>query len=60
MNIGLKRTGQNENVINEPLVEREKIVFTPLNIKLGLIKQFVKALNKEGDCFKIPCLDFLY
>lgn len=24
----------------------------PLLIKLGLIKQFVKALNKDGECFK--------
>ena len=40
------------NVINETLVEREKIVFPPLHIKLGLIKQFVKALNEDGDCFK--------
>ena len=40
------------NVINEALVERENIVFPSLHIKLGLIKQFVKALNKDGDCFK--------
>ena len=40
------------NVINEALVERKKIVFPPLHIKLGLIKQFVRALNKDGDCFK--------
>ena len=40
------------NVINEPLVEKEKIIFPPLHIKLGLMKQFVKALNREGDCFK--------
>ena len=40
------------NVINEALVERENIIFPPLHIKLGLIKQFVKALNKDGDCFK--------
>ena len=40
------------NVINEALVEREKIVFPPLHIKLGLIKQFVKALNKDGYCIK--------
>ena len=39
-------------MINEALVEREQIVFPPLLIKLGLIKQFVKALNKDGDCFK--------
>jgi len=36
------------NVINNPLVDREKIVFPPLHIKLGLIKQFTKALDKDG------------
>ena len=40
------------NVINEPLIDRNKVIFPPLHIKLGLMKQFVKALNKEGDCFK--------
>ena len=35
-----------------PLVDRRKIVSPPLHIKLGLIKQFVKALCKEGDCFQ--------
>ena len=39
------------NIINEPLVEREKIIFPPLHIKLGLMKQFVKALDKNGSCF---------
>ena len=41
-------------VINEALVLRDKIIFPPLHIKLGLTKQFVKALNK-GDCFKYIC-----
>lgn len=41
-----------QNIIHESLVEREKIVFPPLHIKLGLMKQFVKALNRDGDCFK--------
>ena len=39
------------NIINEPLVDREKIIFPPLHIKLGLMKQFVKALDKNGSCF---------
>ena len=39
------------NVINEALVEGENIIFPPLHIKLGIIKQFVKALNKDADCF---------
>ncbi|KAK5649680.1 hypothetical protein RI129_000709 [Pyrocoelia pectoralis] len=40
-----------QNVINEPLVARDKIIFPPLHIKLGLMKQFVKALNRDGLCF---------
>ena len=40
-----------QNVINEPLVSREKILLPPLHIKLGLMKQFVKALNRDGNRF---------
>ena len=43
--------GEN-NVINEPLVNRDSTFLPPLHIKLDLIKQFVKALDKNGDCFK--------
>ena len=32
-------------------MDREKILFPPLHINLGLIKQFTKALDKDGDCF---------
>ena len=46
------------NVINNPLVDREKIVFPPLHIKLGLIKQFTKALDKDGGCFTYLCHAF--
>ena len=46
------------NIINEPLVSRENIVLPPLRIKLGLMKQYVKALNKDGDCFKYMCRKF--
>ena len=28
------------------------MILSPLHIKLGLTKQFMKALNKEGDRFK--------
>ena len=34
------------NNVNQSLVARQKIVFPPLHIKLGLMKQFVKVLNK--------------
>ena len=46
------------NVINEPLVAREKIILLPLHIKLGLMKQFVKALPVNGDCFNYICRAF--
>ena len=35
------------NVIREPLVSREKVLLSPHYIKLGLVKQFVKALDFE-------------
>ena len=40
------------NVIHEPIVSRDKIIFPPLHIKLGLMKQFVKALHLDGECFQ--------
>ena len=46
------------NVPGPPLVERSKIVFPPFHIKLGIIKQFVKALEKDGDCFKYIGMKF--
>ena len=40
------------------MVPRDKIVFPPLHIKLGLMKQFFKALDKDGDCFQYICRSF--
>ena len=39
-------------IIKEPLIDIEKVILLPLHINLGLMKQFVRALNKDGDCFK--------
>lgn len=39
------------NIINQSLVDPQKILIPPLHIKLGLMKQFVKALDKDGQCF---------
>ena len=47
-----------KNVTNEPLVPRDKIILPPLHIKLGLIKQLVKAVDKDGDCFRYICQSF--
>ncbi|KAJ8685653.1 hypothetical protein QAD02_021446 [Eretmocerus hayati] len=40
-------TGQ-KNVQAIPLVDRDKIVLPPLHIKLGIVKNFIKAMNKTG------------
>lgn len=40
------------NVIREPLVDPAKIILPPLHIKLGIMKQFVKAMEKNGEAFK--------
>ena len=40
-----------KNAINELLVNLDCIILPPLHMKLGLIKQFVKALDKHGSCF---------
>jgi hypothetical protein len=44
-----------KNVVNVPLVPSNKILLPPLHIKLGLMKQFVTALDKEGLCFQYLC-----
>lgn len=40
------------NVQSRPLVDPQKILLPPLHIKLGLMKNFVKALDKEGRGFE--------
>ena len=34
--------------INDPLVEPNKVYLTPLHIKLGLMKNFVEAMDRSG------------
>ena len=41
-----------QNIVNEPIVSRNKIVFPPLHLKLGFMKQLVKALKTDSDCFQ--------
>ena len=38
-------------IVNDPIVSWEKILFPLLHIKLGLMKQFVGALNTNGEFF---------
>ena len=46
------------DIINKQLVSQDNIILPVLHIKLGLMKQYVKALNKHGDCFKYICRKF--
>lgn len=39
------------NVIELPLVPMEKILLPPLHIKLGIVKNFIKALSPDGVAF---------
>ena len=41
-----------KNIVSEPILSRNKIVFPPLHLKLGFMKQFVKALKTDSDCFQ--------
>ena len=44
------KVGKN-NVHFESLVDPKKVLLPPLHIKLGMIKQFVKALLKDGQTY---------
>ena len=41
-----------KNVYFKSLVDPKKVLLPPLHIKLGMMKQFVKALPKDGETFK--------
>nr|CAH7733771.1 unnamed protein product [Callosobruchus chinensis] len=51
-------TSGQKNVANDPLVPKENIYLPPLHIKLGLIKQFLKAMDKTGDAFQFLKTEF--
>lgn len=50
--------GLEKNVIQESLVPHNRVLLPPLHIKLGLVKQFVKAIPEDGECFKYLCSKF--
>lgn len=41
-----------KNVVDKPLVDSKDVLLPPLHIKLGLMKNFVKAMDQEGQAFK--------
>lgn len=40
------------------MVDTKKVLLPTLHTKLGLMKQVVKALDKDCDCFKYLCKKF--
>jgi len=44
---------------NASLVDKQKILLPPLHIKLGIMKQFVKVLDRSGSCFQHLSIMFL-
>ena len=46
------------NNLHVALADRKEIIFPPLHTKLSLMKQFVKALPTDGNCFKYIILQF--
>lgn len=40
------------NVKNKPIVEPDRVLMPPLHIKLGLMKQLVKALPQDSEAFQ--------
>src|SRR6476619_6162634 len=49
-----------KNVQHGPLVDPHKVILPPLHIKLGLMNNFVKAMNKNGKGFKYITEKFSY
>ena len=40
------------NVASKPLVDPQKILLPTLHVKLGIAKNFAKAMNKNGEGFR--------
>ena len=41
------------------MVDQKNIILPPLHIKIGQMKQFLKAFDRSGDCFEYICQPFL-
>ncbi|MFP3032956.1 MAG: hypothetical protein ACEY3M_18210 [Wolbachia sp.] len=47
-----------KNILRVALVEPDKVIMPPFHIKLGLMNNFVKALNKDSVAFRYLCNKF--
>jgi hypothetical protein len=48
------------NILHKSLINLKKILLLPFHIKLGIMKKFVKAFPKNGNCFKHFFKKFLH
>ena len=53
-------TVREKNILNKSLAPPDKVILPPLHIKLGVIKHYVKSLDKGGECFDYICQKFLF
>jgi hypothetical protein len=51
---------ESKNILRKSLVNPQKILLPPFHVKLGIMKQFVKALPKTGNFLKRLCKTFLH
>ncbi|UYV77433.1 hypothetical protein LAZ67_15001016 [Cordylochernes scorpioides] len=51
LNQGSAAGGRYKNIANLPLIDSENIYLPPLHIKLGLMKNFVKAMDRNASGF---------
>ena len=49
--VRISRTPGHKNISKRALVDPSKVMLSPLHIKLGLMKQYFKALDKQEACF---------
>ena len=47
-----KLSSREKCVRNQPLADKNKILLLPLRIKLGLMKNFVKVMNRHAKGFE--------
>lgn len=41
-----------QHIVNDPIVSRGRVMFSPLEIKLSLMTQFVRSLDTNDESFK--------
>jgi len=41
-----------QNIVKQSLIDSKDVLLSFLHIKLGLMKQFIKALSAEDKCFQ--------